>query len=299
MAEQPLSPFTRRRIAQLAEDALRRAEVVDVFPTPLQAVQRAVDLRSRVDVAALPDEVRAAKPRLLKRILGAVWFEERTVFIDTSLSEPRQRFTDGHEATHAMCPWHAQTLALLDTEDELVRRSSMELIEAEANYGSGHLIFQGGRFHRQALQDQVSIRVPLALAKAYGASRNAAVHYYAQEHPDAVALLVAGVRVESNGTIPIWRSVESPSFAERFGRLTRLLPGGQLKVIDGEDAPLAGIVTQARLAVDPPSVDIGVPDLGGHRRPCVAEAFNNGYVNLILVAERRARRLGRRTRLAG
>lgn len=276
---------------------MQRAGVVDVFPTPLQAVQQALDIRERIDVAELPKEVRSSKPSLLKRVLGAVWFEEKTVFVDLSQSEPRRRFTDAHEAVHAMCPWHEQTLALLDTEDELVRRTALEPIELEANFGAGHLIFQGGRFHRQALEDQVSIRAPLALADSYGASRNAAVHYYAQEHPDAVALLVAGVHTVADGSVPVWRSVESVTFEERFGRLVDRLPGRSLQIAD-VDAPLAGIVREARLAIDPPQTEITIPDQGGQRRAFVAEAFYNGYVNLVLVSERSARRLGRRARLA-
>ena len=298
MAEPALTTFTRQRISQLAEDALRRADVAGVFPTPLEAVQGVLDIRDRIDVAGLPDVVRASKPSLAKRVLGAVWFEEKTVFIDMSQSEPRRRFTDAHEAVHVMCPWHEKTLALLDTEDELVRRTALAPIEIEANFGAGHLIFQGGRFHRHALEDQVSIRAPLALADSYGASRNAAVHYYAQEHPDAVALLVAGLRTNGDGSLPVWRSVESKSFGERFGRLADLLPGRRLRVVEGADAPLAGILREARLAVDPPQTDISLPDLGGRSRRFVAEAFHNTYVNLVLVSERSARRLGRRSRLA-
>lgn len=299
MTDEPPSAFTGQRVHKLAEAALQRADVVGEFPTPMLAVQQALDIHHRIDVASLPDEIRATKPSVLKRILGAVWFQERTVFMDTSQSEPRQLFTDAHEASHVMCPWHAQTLAVIDTEDELVRRTSLELLEAEANLGAGALIFQGGRFHRHALEGQVSIRAPLELARHYGASRTAAVHYYAQEHPDAVALLVAGRFCQHDGAVPVWRSVESPTFAKRFGRLTDLLPSGRLRVIgDGPDAPLAGIIQQARLAVDPPQVDLSVPDRDQTQHPFIAEAFYNQHVNLVLVTEKRARRLGRRARLA-
>lgn len=298
MTEELLSAFSRQRIQRLAEDALQRADAVGVFPTPMEAVQRTLDIRHRIDVADLPSEVRASKPSVLKRILGAIWFEEKTVFIDTTQSEPRQLFTDAHETTHAMCPWHAQTLALVDTEDEFNGRRALLQIEVEANFGAGALIFQGGRFHRRALENQVSIRAPLELAPDYGASRQAAIHYYAQEHPDAVALLVAGRYPHSDGKVPIWQCVESHSFAQRFGPLVNLLPNGELKVIDGEDAPLAGIVREARLAVDPPEANITIPDLNGASHDFVAEAFFNGHVNLVFLSERRARRLGRRTRLA-
>ncbi|MEJ7892933.1 MAG: ImmA/IrrE family metallo-endopeptidase [Solirubrobacteraceae bacterium] len=293
-SDDPLSPFTRERIARLAEDALRRAEVLDVFPTPIEAVQRAAGVRERIDIAELPDEVRAKKPSVFKRVLGALWFEQRTVFIDTEQAHQRVLFTDAHEATHAMCGWHEDVLRL-DTEDELFHQLHPG-VEAEANFGAGHLIFQGGRFHRLALLDQVSLRTPLALAARYGASRHAAAHYYVQEHPDAVALLVAGRYPYFDKTLPVWRSVESPEFLRRFGRLRDRLPAGQLSL--QQDALFAGILEDARLAVDPPSTPIVIPDNGSTKRRFVAEAFFNGYTNLIFVAETKSRRLGQRVRLA-
>ena len=62
-----------------------------------------------------------------------------------------------------MCVWHEDVLRL-DTEDELFKQLHPG-VEAEANFGAGHLIFQGGRFHRVALQDQVSIRTPVRLGR--------------------------------------------------------------------------------------------------------------------------------------
>jgi hypothetical protein len=233
---------------------------------------------------------------MLKRILGAYWYDERVVFIDTEQADERVLFTDAHEATHAMCRWHEDVLRL-DTEDELFKQLHPG-VEAEANFGAGHLIFQGGRFHRVAFEDQVSMRTPLELASRYGASRHAAVHYYVQEHPNAVALLVAGRYPYCDGTLPVWRSVESPDFLRRFGRLRHLLPDGKLSIRDDTGAPLAEIVNAAQSATDPPSKRITIPEIDGTRTKFVAEAFFNGYSNLIFVAEAKSRRLGRRVRFA-
>lgn len=295
--DEPLDPFTRERIARLAEAALRRADVAGVFPTPLDAVQRAVGVRERLEMSKLPDPVRAKKPSSLKRWLGAYWYQERTVFIDVDQPPPRVVFTDAHETVHAMCPWHEAVLRM-DTEDELFRQVYAG-IEAEANFGAGVFIFQGGRFHRNALQDQVSIRVPLALSSTYGASRHATLHYYVQEHPDAVALLIAGRYVDPDGTLPVWRSVESQEYLRKYGRFAEALPAGQLKAVDGPGAPLAGILDACKLTIDPPSTIVGIPDKGGTPRPFVAEAFFNQHCHFVFVAEQRATRLGQRVRLAG
>ena len=232
----------------------------------------------------------------MSRILGAYWHDERVVFIDRDQPECRQFWTDAHEGTHAMCAWHAEVLRL-DNEDTLFKQLHPG-IEAEANYGAGHLIFQGGRFHRQALKDQVSMRTPLELSKDYGASRHATLHYYVEEHPDAVGLLIAGRYPYADGSVPIWTSVESAQFFRRFGRLRDRIPDGKLSMIEGEGAPLADILCASHTSLDPPSKIIHMPDKGGSNRRFVAEAFFNQRCHFVFVADEKATRLGQRVRLA-
>jgi hypothetical protein len=264
----------------------------------MEAVQSAVGVEERIDVRDLPADLAAKKPPAWKRILGAVLFKERVVFVDTAEPEERQLFTDAHETTHLLCEWHEASLRL-DGEETLFRDMT-EQIEAEANYGASCLIFQGSRFHRRALHEQVSIRTPLALAPEYGASRHSTLHYYVDGHPDAVALLVAGRYPHGDGTLPIWRSVESQQFLRRFGRLRSHLPGGKLPVLEESPSPLAEIVNASRLAVDPPDTVVALLDVAGRGRTAfVAEAFFNGRCHLVLFTERRARTLGRRARAVG
>jgi hypothetical protein len=296
MTDGPLRPFTRKRIGRLAEDALRRSGTLGVLPTPIIAVQEVVGIRERIDMRDLPKALEAKKPPIWSRILGAYWHDERVVFIDRELPEARQFWTDSHETTHAMCEWHAAILRL-DNEDTLFKQIHPG-IEAEANYGAGYLVFQGGRFHRRALEDQVSMRTPLELSSAYGASRHATLHYYVEEHPFAVALLIAGRFQHADGCLPIWRSVESAEFERRFGSLRASLPEGKLSLTEGADAPYAEIRNASRLAVDPPNTIVVLSDRDGSPRRFVAEAFYNQYSHFVLVAEERATRFGRRVRLA-
>ncbi len=296
MTEPQLSRFTRQRIGKLAEDAIRRADVAGVIPTPMDRVQVAVGVRERIDMRKLPKALAAKKPGFMSRILGAYWHDERVVFIDRDQPESRQLWTDAHEGAHAMCEWHAPVLRL-DNEDTLFKQLHPG-VEAEANYGAGHLVFQGGRFHRQALEDQVSMRTPLELSGLYGASRHATLHYYVEEHPDAVGLLIAGRYSRADGSVPIWKSVESQQFLRRFGRLQNHLPDGKLAITDGEHAPLADIVVASRTALDPPSKTIQIADAGGTLRRFTAEAFFNRHCYFVFVADEKATRFGRRVRLA-
>jgi len=269
MSAAPLEAFTRRRVAGLAAAVLRDAGVEGVLPTPMEAVRRAAGIRALADVSELP----APPPPGFGRVLGAYWYERRTAFVAAGEPEPRRRFTDAHEITHALCPWHGDTLRLDDaaTLDGRVR----DQIEAEANFGAAHLIFQGARFHAEAAGHGVSLRAPLALAERYGASRHAALHFYADEHPEPVALLVAGRWPQRDGTLPIWSSVESRSFLARHGRLA-----GRLTRLDGEFGEL---LDAARHTSDPPAASVRI---GGRR--FAAEAYYNRHCHFVLVAERQA-----------
>jgi hypothetical protein len=97
------------------------------------------------------------------------------------------------------------------------------------------------------------MRTPLELSGSYGASRHATLHYYVEEHPDVVALLIAGRYPHVDGSIPIWQSVESAEFRRRFGRLKDRLPDGKLMLTEGDRAPLAEILRASRVVSDPPA----------------------------------------------
>lgn len=273
---------------------MRDAGVAGEFPTPIAVVLEHLGVREQLDISSLPAELEKRKPPGWQRILGALWFKERVVFVDRSLPEPRQLFTDAHEASHVMCEWHEPTLEL-DNEDTLFREVRRQ-VDQEANFGAAQLIFQGASFHRRALREQVSLRTPLALARDYGASLHAAVHYYAEEHPDCVALLVSGRYPLSGGSLPIWKSVSSARFQKRFGSVHELLPGRTLSI--AEDGVLAEILVASRTAVDPPDKLVAIPDRDGTKVAFVAEAFFNGRCHFVMFTDRRARLLGRRVRLA-
>jgi Zn-dependent peptidase ImmA (M78 family) len=264
-----LNPFTRARLERIAEDALRAAGVAGVLPTPLEEVQRAAGIAKRSDIAALPQEL--ATPG--RALLGALWFERREVYVDLAQSEPRRRFTDAHEAMHALCPWHEAVLRE-DTDAELFRDTSLA-IEAEANYGAGLLLFQGKRFAERIAGAPRDMATALALADEHGASRQATLHHFAQHHPAPVALLAIGRFPQRDGRLPVWRTVASPAFRRRFGRLGADLAPGR---------PLRELVEAARRFAAPAAARLRLPDGSGTLRPWTAEAHYNRRTFLVLLA---------------
>jgi hypothetical protein len=270
-----LSPYTSRRLERIAEAALDAAGVRGVLPTPLEALHAVAGIRAVEPMPALPAGVRSSA----RQLLGALWFEERTIFLEQGQSEPRRRFTEAHELMHALCPWHEAVLRE-DTSAELFR-PAVELVEAEANAGAGMLLFQGSDFAARVASERPSITAPLALAREYGASVHAALHHYVLTHGAALAMLVVGRFPRRDGSLPVWRSVESRRYRRRFDRAAAAIPGGLLP-----GSPLRELVEAARCA-DEPAV-ARLPWGGGPSR-VRAHAHYNRHAFLVLLEPAPAR----------
>jgi Zn-dependent peptidase ImmA (M78 family) len=253
--------YTRERLERIADDALRRAGAVGVVPTPLDAVAEAAGIEIE-PIAGLAQT--ADRP-----LLGALWFEERTLFLERRQSAVRRRFTQAHELMHALCPWHRAILRT-DTKAELFGPTRRR-IEIEANTGAGLLLFGGSAF--AAGPGSPSIDRALDLAARHAASVHATLHRCVQADRGASALLVTGRFAQRDGSLPVWRSVESPAFRRRLGRAgalcgSALLPGSPLRVL----------AEQARTSSLPPATAIR---LGGRR--ALAQAHDNRHAVLFLL----------------
>jgi hypothetical protein len=250
-----LSTFTRRRLERIANEALRRAGVLGVVPTPLDAVAEAA--------AIAIEPVASLGPERDRPLLGAMWLEERTLFLERRQSPARRRFTQAHELMHALCPWHGPALRT-DTAAELFG-PTREMLEAEANAGASLLIFGGTR-----ATGAISMSSAQALAAAHGASLHATLHHGVEADRGACALLVAGRFPDREGALPVWRSIESPAFRRRFSALVprRLAAGSALREL----------AEQARLTREPPPLRL---TLGGRR--FVAEAHDNRHAVFVLL----------------
>jgi hypothetical protein len=250
-----LSAFTRHRLERIVDEALRRAGVLGVVPTPLDTVA--------ATAAIAIEPVASLGPARDRPVLGAMWLEERTLFLERRQSPARRRFTQAHELMHALCPWHGPALRT-DTAAELFG-PTREMLEAEANAGASLLLFGGTQ-----ATGPVSMAGAQALAAAHGASVHATLHHCVEADRGTSALLVAGRFPARDGALPVWRSIESPAFGRRFRALapSRLAPGSALR----------DLAEQARTTRQPPGIAV---ELGGS--PFVAEAHDNRHAVLVLL----------------
>ena len=264
-----VGPFALRRLEAMADGVLAEAGVAGVLPTPLEALREIARVRAVAPVEALPV---AGSGR---RLLGAFWFEERILYVDERQSAVRRRFTEAHELIHALCPWHEAVLRE-DTEGELFR-PAREAVEAEANAGAGLLIFQGSAFGRRAAAAACAIESAMALAAEHGASVHATLHHYAQTHPAAVAMLTVGRFPRRDGSLPVWRSVESPAFRRRHGRAADHYPDGLRP-----GTALHALVEAARTSSGCPADAVRLSD----GRLVAAQAHYNRHAFLLMLVDK-------------
>jgi hypothetical protein len=261
-------PYTYDRLEAIAERALERAGVLGVLPTPLHALHDVAGIRAVEQMPQLPERVRTPG----RRLLGALWFEERAIFLEDEQSAARRRFTHAHELMHALCPWHEAVLRE-DTSDELFR-STVDQIEAEANLGAAMLLFQGRAFAQRTAGEPPSICTPLRLAREYGASAHAALHHYVLTHAAPLALLVVGRFPRRDGSLPVWRSIESRGYRRRFPRAADATPDGVT-----EGSPLRELIEAARRSSEPPAARLPWRDPSR----VDAHAHDNRHAFLVLV----------------
>lgn len=293
---EPPGKFARRQIAARVEAAILASGVAGTFPTPLDAVATAAGIIEVVNIADLPDELHVAKPKFLRRILGAYLYRADTAFVDLSQPLGQKRFIQAHETGHKLIEWHKDSYHL-DDEHRLFRDTE-EKLELEANFAAALLIFQGRRFHQQALDYEDSIKTPILLADQFGASFHATIRFYVEHHPEPMALAIAGRFPRSDGTVPVFTSLESRSFKERFGPLSAHLPAVRVRAGQEDDALMALARTAIR-GSGPVGDVLTFADLAGSPVPCDVEVFFNQRNLFVAATPRQRLRRGRRIRLAG
>jgi hypothetical protein len=287
-----VDPLLRKQIMGLSEAALQAADVVDVLPTPLERVAEIAGIAEVVNIGDLPAELVTARPKGWRRILGAYLYRAETAFVDLSQPLGRQRFIFAHETGHKIVPWHAQAFHLDD--ETCIFRDANEELEEEASFAASLLMFQGPRFHARALDYETGMQAPISLADLYGASIHASIRFYVEHHPEPVALLVAGRYPRSDGTVPIWLSVESKAFSERFGTFRSLMPDCGVPLAPDSVHPIGTLALAAYNRSDVANEKMKLTDTAGNTVSCNIETFFNQHCLFIMASTRSILRRGRR-----
>lgn len=245
-----------------ADDSLLRETFSRMKVAGLQVLKRPTLLRDAVTTLSLkalylPDQ---------KRIL-----------LDKDLPPLKHRWNEAHEIGHDVIPWHAGMM--FGDNEQTLTPACHEIMEAEANYAAGQLLFLGGRFVEEARSIQPTLNEVLAMAKRFGNTMTSTLWRFAEQAHDAspmIALVTghphpAKRKGDFDPANPCRYCVQSPAFLERFGQISEV---ELFNLVVG----YAGAQRGGSLGED----EIGLMDRNGERHLFRFETFFNGHEALSL-----------------
>lgn len=123
--------------------------------------------RIRVGVHQVFERPMLVAEAIKKLSLRALYVpDQKRIFIDSELPDPKIRWATAHEITHDLCyEWHQD--ALFGDSEHTVSEACHEQIELEANYGAGRLLTLQDLFIEEIRGSEITLRSINALAKKY------------------------------------------------------------------------------------------------------------------------------------
>ena len=216
-----------------------------------------------------------------KANLSALWLPDpRRILVDATEPVLKHRWFEAHETLHSLIPWHQQFL-LGDTAKEL-SPACLEIIEAEANYGAGQLLFFQDLFVQMAHDMPVSLETVRTLAKHFGNTITSTLWRYVEEvwaQTPMVALVSAHphfLAQAKDPAQPCRRCIESVAFKEHFGGL------GEMEILN-RTRTYCSRRTRGPLGTG----EIVLTDANGEAHCFAFESFSNTHDVLTLGVYRR------------
>jgi hypothetical protein len=189
----------------------------------------------------------------------------------------KQRWSEGHEVLHSVIPWHADYM-LGDTKATLTP-GCHEQIEAEANFGTGRLLFPFRQFENQCRSGVLSIRRIKEIAEHFGNTITSTLWRCVEtDEQISFGLIGAHPRRPSEGKPIVEHLIRSPTFARAFSSFSEVQAVPQLLSYCGSQraGPLG-------------SGEIVVRDDAGDEHVFLAETFCNSHHALTLARHARPR----------
>jgi hypothetical protein len=218
------------------------------------------------------------RPTLLRDAIAALDLkalylpDQKRILIDASLPKLKHRWNEAHEIGHDIIPWHAGMM-LGDTEKTLTP-SCHEIMEAEANYAAGQMLFLADRFSAQASDTTATFAEVRALAGQFGNTITSTLwRFVEQGHGDRTLVALVSAHPHPARRPPGFDvaeacryCVQSPRFRTRFGQLTEIQLFSALESYVG--AQSRGPLGEG---------EVVLIDRNGDRARFRFESFFNGY----------------------
>ena len=244
MKNHPIDPFAAQDIKGQVEKIhrglgnpeppldLREVRVLLKLDLQFYSSSNTGALREFVNKVKVGSKQLAIRPTLIIDVvreagLRALWLPDRKrILIDEEIPSLKMRHAEAHEITHSITPHHR--LFLFGDDRETLRASCHEILEAEANFGSGQLLFLGERFIGEAKDLPRNLDTVQKLAKRYGNTITMTLWRLVEEaHADEPVFGVISPHPkvlceDFDPAIPCRYFIESPAFRERFGIVTEV-----------------------------------------------------------------------------
>lgn len=174
----------------------------------------------------LPDLGNHLIAALAKSRLCAFWVPESSrILIDSDVPTPKHRWIEAHEITHSVTDWHKSFL--LGDNPQTLDPACRPVIEAEANYGAGRLLFLQDQFSLEARALPLSFTSIIELSRRYTNSIVSTFWRTVEERDPAQAVFgIISIHPrhpnvgEHDGPNP-WRYfIRSPAFVTQFASVS-------------------------------------------------------------------------------
>lgn len=199
--------------------------------------------------------------------------DEKKIFIDKDIPKPKHRWIEAHEISHAVIDWHRDFM--LGDNALTLSQSCDQLIESEANYGAGRLLFLGDRFSEELRAEKMSFKSIKSRASAYGNSIQSTLWRSVEETHSQRAIFGMVSAHPHHHSVGGREYGETPKFirSERFRQ--------QFSNIEPQDV-FSVLQNHARRNKGGPVVHVNecLIDLNGERFEFEIESFSNTHALL-------------------
>lgn len=210
--------------------------------------------------------------------LAAMWLPNKgsrdSIYVDSTLPEPKKKWASFHDATHGILEWH-RPYFLGDTAQTL-DPDFQDKLEAEAHYGASGLMFGGNVFTRDALDSTPEWDSIEMLIKEYKTSYVTTLRRFVQfSHDIPMALMVSTAWWMKNPDDQEHRCrhfIRSTVFKTQFAVISKEII---LKDIDHN--------TTKRRGGPVGEFTLCLPDVNGDLHEFYAESFFNRHYILTLI----------------
>lgn len=280
-----LTARQHRLIRKHARHALKSADALGVFPTPVDEIMEAAkvfvaeeDLSDPGFLERMTKAAGGTLKRALEKILGVMHVAARLVYLDKAVHVAKLPFLKLHETAHAVLPWQKDIYAVTEDCEKTLAPEIADGFEKEANVFATEVVFQLDAFTEEAADHDIGILVPVKLKKRYGSSIYSAVRRYVSTHHKACLVLVLEppqLHEDLGFTCDLRRVVASTAFEEHFGELNwpeYFSPDDEI----GAAVPVGGKKMSMYRRVT-------LVDRNGNRNQCLAEAFTQTHQVFVLI----------------